>query len=155
MSDSIRRKLRRPLPLRGIERQWYVAVMLSVLLGIAWSLSTRDWQYFERAGALVIVVAISLAWRDHVSLLGDVERFYRDEFQRLLTNFDAARPPGIIAGAMHDGQRDKIVSAHADAHELMELLRHRLRTTEAVFLCMGTVIWGYGSIIANLLWPLP
>jgi hypothetical protein len=150
--DSLQKRLRWPIPLRGFERKLYAAVLLSLGLGVAWSLSAHDWQYFERSGSLVIVAAITMAWRDHVSLLGNVERFYKGEFKRLLAEFYAKRPTGIIASAMHDGKREEIKAACSNVEELIALLKQRLRTTEAAILCLGTIIWGYGSPIGNLLW---
>ena len=150
--DSLKRKLRWPVPLRGFERKLYAAVLLSLGLGITWSLSVHDWQYFERSGSLVIVAAITMAWRDHVSLLGNVERFYKSEYKRLLAEFDAKRPTGIIANAMNDGKREEIRSANSNVEELISSLKQRLRTTEGVILCVGTITWGYGSLIGNLLW---
>jgi hypothetical protein len=150
--ESLKRKLRWPVPLRGFERKLYAAVLLLIGLGMTWSLSAHDWQYFERSGSLVIVAAIAMAWRDHVSLLGNVERFYKGEFKRLLVQFDAKRPTGLIASAMNDEKREEISAAGSNVEELISALKQRLRTTEAVILCIGTIIWGYGSLIGNLLW---
>lgn len=150
--DSLQKKLKRPIPLRGFERKLYAAVLLSLAFGVTWSLSAHDWQYFERSGSLVIVAAITMAWRDHVSLLGNVERFYKGEYNRLLVELDAKRPMGIIASGMHDGKREEISAAYSNVEELIALLKQRLRTTEAAILCLGTIIWGYGSPIGNLLW---
>ncbi len=150
--DVLKKKLRRPIPLRGFERKLYAAVLLSLFFGLCWSLSAHDWQYFERAGSLVIVAAVTMAWRDHVRLLGRVESFYQSEFKRLLAEFDAKHPAGIIASTMHDGKREEIRAARSNVEELISMLQQRLRTTEAVILCFGTIIWGYGSPILNLLW---
>ena len=150
--ELLRRKLRRPLPMRGIEMRICAAVLLVLLFGVVGSVSYRDWQYFERSGSLVIVVGVGLTWRDFVNLPGKVEEFYQTEYVRLLADFDARRPAGIIAGAMHDGKRDEIDNVRSNGEELIRMLKQRLRTTEAVIVCLGTVVWGYGSIIGNALW---
>jgi len=150
--DLLKTKLRRPIPLRGFERKLYAVVLLSLLFGLCLSLSAHDWQYFERSGSLVIVAAIAMAWHDHVRLLGNMERFYQSEFKRLLDDLDSKRPAGIIASAIHDGRREEIRVAFSNVEELTSMLQARLRTTEAVVLCLGTIIWGYGAPMANLLW---
>ena len=150
--EQIRGKLRRPFPMRGIERKIYAAVLLALLLGLVWSISARDWQYFERSGSLLIIIGVGLAWHDHVNLLGKMEHFYRTEFARLLAAFDSQRPTGIIAGAVHDGDRAKLEEATLDLQELIRMLKRRVRTTEAVIVSLGPVIWGYGSIIGEALW---
>nr|WP_295781172.1 hypothetical protein [Rhodoferax sp.] len=154
MSDheAMKKKLRRPLPMRGFERRLYAAVLLALLFGVTWSLTARDWQFFERSGSLVVVVGVALTWRDFVQTLGNVESFYRAEYARLLRDFDAQRPTGIIAGAMHDGKREDIEAKQAYAVEMVGMLKDRLRTTEAVIVCLGTLVWGYGSPLGNALW---
>ena len=150
--DSFKKKLRRPIPLRGFERKLYAVVLLSIASGITWSVSAHDWQYFERSGSLVIVAAVTMAWRDHVHLLGEVKRFYQGEFQRLLAELDERRPAGIVGTVVHDAKIEKIRTKYSNFDELIAMLTQRLRTTEATILCLGTFIWGYGSIIGNLFW---
>ena len=150
--ESMRRKLGRPIPLRGAERWLYAAVLLSIALGITWSVVARDWQYFERSGSLVILVAVWMAWRDHVQLLGRVENFYRGEFNQLLAEFDRRRPTGLIATVAHEESRKEIEASGSNLSELIATLKRRLRTTEVLTLCLGTFVWGYGSPIAKFLW---
>jgi hypothetical protein len=152
--ESLKKKARRPIPLRGFEQKLYAAVVLSVALGVAWSIAASDWQYFERSGSLVILAAITMAWRDHVQLLGKVERFYQSEFKRRLSECEASRPRGLMAANAPDTRREEIEATASSFDELMSLLKRRLRTTEAVVLGLGTFVWGYGAPIGNLLWSL-
>ena len=92
-----------------------------------------------------------LAWRDYVSLLGDMRRFYSAEIARMSV-IAGSRPNGLISGAMHDGELENIITASSNVDELIEMLRSRLRTTEAAILILGTLVWGYGSVIAKFLW---
>lgn len=129
----------------------YAAVLLLLACGVVQSMQFNDWQYFERSGTLVIVVGIMLAWRDYVSLLGDVRKFYADEIAKRLAEFDRSRPGGLIAGAMHDGAREKVVAASTEIDELIAMLRLRLRTTEVAILIVGTLVQGYGSFTGRFL----
>ena len=140
--------------MRGFERKLYAAVVLSILLGITWSIAASDWQYLERSGSLVILAAVTMAWRDHVQLLGRVERFYQSEFNRLLGQWDAHRPTGLISTPARDTTREEIAATASTVNELITSLKQRLRTTEVVVLCLGTFIWGYGTPIGNLIWSL-
>jgi hypothetical protein len=151
--DAIRKKLQRPIPMQGLERRIFAIVLLVLMSGIILSFLLHDWQYFERSGSLIVVVAIALGWKDHIVLLGNMEKCYHDHFGRLLARLDATRPSGITAGTMHDGKRQAIETGgtNTNADELIVLLRRRLRTMEAGILCLGTVIWGYGSVIGNLI----
>ena len=157
--DAIRWRMKLPLPLPGAERYVYSAVMLLLACGVVQSVQFNDWQYFERSGSLVIVIAIMLAWRDYVSLLGNVRRFYSREFEKRISDIDRTRPKGF--GAVPNGKlekmlevREKIAEASSEVDERIQMLRARLHTTEAVILILGTLVWGYGSIIAKFLWNL-
>jgi hypothetical protein len=150
--QALRRKLRFPIPMRGFERRLYAAVLLSLIFGVALSIAARDLQYFERSGSLVILAAITMAWRDHVQLLGRVEQFYQSEFKRLLDELDAKRPTGLMAVGVHDSRRERLTATASNFDEVLSALKQRLRTTEAAVLCLGTFIWGYGVPIANLVW---
>lgn len=151
---GIRIRMKLPLPLRGLERSVYAAVALLLVCGVVQSVQFNDWQYFERSGSLVIVIAVVLAWRDLVSLLGDMRKFYSDEFARRISDTDRSRPRGLISGEMHDDERKRIAPASVEVDELIDMLRARLRTTEAAILILGTIVWGYGSVIARFLWDL-
>lgn len=150
--EAIRRKLKRPFPMRGLECRLFAAVSLVLVFGIAWSVLLHDWQWFERSGALVILVAVGLGWKDHVSLLGKIENLYLGQFDKLLAEVDAAQPTGLIATAMQDGQREEVRNLRMTTAELITGLRKRVRTTEVAILCLGTVVWGYGSPAGNLFW---
>jgi len=139
--------------MRGIERRVTAAVALSLAFGMACSISLRDWQYFERSGSLVILVDIVVAWRDLVSLVGEVERLYEGVIGDLKSQLSATRPGGLIHGAMHDGVSKSLNDLSADFAALNDLLRKRIRTIEAIVLGIGTIVWGYGVPLGNFLWP--
>jgi len=136
--------------MRGIERRMAASVLLVMVFGIAWSIAAQDWQWFERSGALIILVAIGFVWLDHISLVGDVEKLYGEQYQALLDQL-RPRPTGIIAGAMHDGKRERIEAAQMTLAEMGDLLRKRIRTAEAVTLGIGTMVLGYGAPLGKYL----
>jgi len=151
--EEVVRMLKRPVPMRGIERKVTAAVLASLAFGITLSVSLRDWQYFERSGSLVTLVAIVLVWRDLVSLVGDMEKIYSGLVGSLKRRMDAARPQGLLAGTMHDGQFQSLGEMNADLAKMNALLRKRIRTMEAIVFGLGTFVWGYGAPIAILIWP--
>jgi len=131
-----------------------VSTLLVMAFGIIWSVQARDWQWFERSGSLIILIAVGFVWLDHIALVGDVEKLYGQQYQELIAQL-GPRSPGIIAGALHDGQTEKIENAQAALRETADLLRKRIRTAEALTLGVGTVIWGYGSPVGNHLCSFP
>lgn len=138
--------------MRGIERKVTAAVLASLLFGATLGMSLRDWQYFERSGSLVTLVAIVLVWRDLVSSVGDMEKVYGGLFESLRRQMEDARRRGLIAGSMYDGQCQSLDEMTVDLVAMNTLLRKRIRTMEAVAFGLGTIVWGYGAPIASLVW---
>jgi hypothetical protein len=158
--DSTRRRMKIPLPLPGAERLIYSAVILVLTCGALQSVQFNDWELFERSGSLVIIIAITLAWRDYVSLLGDVRKFYSNEFEKRIRTIDSTLPRGF--GALPNGRlqtmleiRQKTTESLSEIDQLIQILRKRLRTTEIAILILGTVISGYGSVVGQFLWNFP
>ncbi len=78
---------------------------------------------------------------------------YSKEFQENLKILDSlpgwsGAPKGIISKEMARGRlkREKEES-HSRALELFGILQRRIRTTEATILIIGTIVWGFGSLI--------
>ena len=151
--SRIKRRLHLPLPMRGIERPVYVAVILSLIFGIALSFALRDWQYFERAGSLVILVGVLLTWRDLAGLLGEVEKIYEHELSTMQRSLDARKSTSLYEQAHQNRERTEAIDPQSQIVEVVALMRLRLRTTEAAILSIGTVVWGYGAPICGYLWP--
>jgi hypothetical protein len=162
--DEVRKKMQRPLPMAGIERKVTAAVLLSLALGLVCAVVLRDWQWFERSGSLVILVGIGLAWKDLVSVVGEVDRLYQGQVKTLKARVETVRPRGLINAAVQadnaesvalpDGSRTSLDEFATEMAALTKLLRKRLRTIEAVVLGIGTIVWGYGAPVGNLVWAL-
>lgn len=141
-----------PFPLGGTERSVYLAVLLLLIMGIAQSLIYEDWEWFGRAGLLVIVTGTLLIRQDLISLVGNIKEFYQSTFIQLIAKMNTSKPQGLIAGAIHEGKTEEIIAAKSDVDELIEMLRKRLRTTEAMILIIGTVVSGYGAVFGRFIW---
>ncbi|KQC08983.1 MAG: hypothetical protein APR62_03620 [Smithella sp. SDB] len=137
--------------MRGIECKVAVAVLLLLIFGTILSLVSQDWQYFERSGSLVVLVGIGIAWRDIVSLAGNIEKLYEGDIEKQLTQLKMARPKGIVAGSVYDSQINEIDADRAEFKKVISLLRKRIRTIEAMVLCIGTIVWGYGMPFVNFI----
>jgi hypothetical protein len=92
--EVIRRRLRSPFPMKGLERRLFVAISLILVFGMVLSICKHDWQYLERTGSLIIVVTIGLGWKNLVTKLGDVENLYRNLADRKLAEIEA-EPDGL------------------------------------------------------------
>jgi len=152
--DTVRSQLGSPLPMPGIERRVCAAVLLSLLLGLSWSLAVLDWQYLERSGALVIIVGVGLTWRDIVQKVGRVERLYKLEFTERIQSLEAKQRTGLLGEAVHTFEKTQAAEDGRKVEEVFGMLRMRIRTIETAIVCTGTLVWGFGSPVLNALWPL-
>lgn len=148
--EVLRKKISMPLPMQGVERTLFLSVILVFAMGVVQSVKFGDWQWFERSGSLLILIAIFLAWYDYVEMLGDARLFYAKKFAEQIDNLQKSKPAGIIAGVMHDGKIAECAVTAKEVDEVTEALRKRLNKIEAVILSLGTVVWGYGSVIGKL-----
>lgn len=147
------RKMKLPIPMQGIEVKISIAVVLTLVCGILISNETDDWAWFSKSGSLVVLIGIYLAWRDLVSLVGDVRKLTSESMQAYLQVLDSlpqfqASALGIIGGAMAKGEEKRRIEKETErAMEQFDLLRFRIRTLEAITLAIGTFVWGFGDVV--------
>ena len=146
--SNLIKKLKRPYPQYRVEISTCLAATLHAINGISWSITLSDWQYFERSGAIVVIIGILLAWRD---VTGNIEWFkihtklkINSEIIELQKNTS-----GIVNGAIQAGKQKTLNELKAEVQKLLDALKSRIRTIEATVLIIGTLIWAYGSIIGK------
>lgn len=154
--SALHRRMKWPLPMKGIEQKIYTAAICILILGLVQSRYYGNWGWFSGSGAGVVVVGIYLAWRDFVTSIGDVRKLYSETIQNYLKVlddapvFDPSKPGGIISQAIEVGQKRREIESQRDrALVLCDALRFRIRTTEAFLLGFGTFISGYGSLVPS------
>ncbi|MDC0000468.1 hypothetical protein OAE16_08545 [Porticoccaceae bacterium] len=151
--EELTRELRRPYPKFKVEITATMALLLLPLSGIFISFSLADWQYFERSGSLMVIVGIILAWKDINGTLNWFEGYVEStvsyqlkELEKQKISLRDALIESAISGVKYIGK---------ELREQIGLLKKRIRFLEVVALGLGTLIWGYGSIIADLVYKLP
>ena len=126
-----------------------VIVSLSVFISVHYA----DWEHFSRAGSLLIVLGIYVTLKD---LSGDIyERSRNDYFK--MSEFLSI---GDISDFEAD-EKEKLIKEFQEIEKVKSLDRSisryaskKYRNLEAGFLIGGTIIWGYGSWVLELVWPL-
>lgn len=148
--NYLKEKAKKPWPFKGIETKIYIANILLFISGISMSISFKSWQHLEGAGSLIVIVGISVAWRDLSGRIewfeGMVTRSIEKEIM-IIKNKDSK---GLISSAIDSANEEKLTQFKKSVSELTEVMKYRLRTIEAFTLIIGTFIWGYGSVIGNL-----
>ena len=122
-------------------------------MGVALSISLKDWQYFERSGSLIVILGIIVAWKD---ITGDLEAYLNANIDVLAIKIQE-RENSSASGLLYSGgksseEKNQLESYKEKLQELDRLMKLRLKALEVCILILGTFVWGYGDLIGNLLY---
>lgn len=149
---QINSKLTSIYPMVGFESKIYVAVLLLIVAGLSLSISLADWQYFERSGSLIIIVGILLALKDMTGKITIVEGSLVGGMKHNLRMAEVKETKGLLSYAANEKLKNDISEQTKNTQEMFKLFHHRLRRLEAAILIIGTFIWGFGSLMGNLIY---
>jgi hypothetical protein len=151
--DKITERAKSFWPFKGIEQRISLATILLTVMGVALSISLKDWQYFERSGSLIVILGIIVAWKD---IAGDLEVYFNAYIKMLAKNIqerESNPTRGLLySGGKNSEEKNQLESYKAKLQELDRLMRLRLKALEVCILILGTFVWGYGDLIGNLLY---
>lgn len=130
--------------------EWYVllAALLCILLGISMSLAFLDWQWLERSGSPVVIVALCFFWKDRVDRDEEFIQRMIDVQKECEETLEPIRSP--------DDYKNKeiVIYFNVDerkAKERIQAQRKRYTNIEIGVGVFGTLVWGYGSPFGDLL----
>ncbi len=123
--EPLKLKLRKPFPLKGIERKIFLAIALLLVSGIALSISIGDWQYFAGSGSLVVIVGISVTWRDIAGNVQWFENMAKQTIESELGKLNSTGPRGLIAFVQKEAVEKNLGEYSKSLDELFVLLRRR------------------------------
>lgn len=144
----IRRRIRNPWPM-GIECRLYMLVILAFVCGVAESVATGNWNWFQRSGAFVVVIGIYFAWRDLQTSTEHFRGYANSLFQDLVHQAQTAPIGGLLNASRSRENVDELTQMAAQMDHLFVALRNRIRTLEAVALAIGTLVSSYGAAFAG------
>jgi len=149
--EVINLKLKSVYPMVGFERKIYAAVLLLIIAGFSLSISLSDWQYFERSGALIIIVGILLALKDMTGRIIIIEESVVGRMKHNLRMAEVKEPKGLLSYATNEKLKEDLTEQTKDTQEMFKLFKHRLLRLEATILIVGTFIWGFGSLVGKVI----
>lgn len=149
--EVINLKLKSVYPMVGFERKIYAAVLLLIIAGFSFSISLSDWQYFERSGALIIIVGILLALKDMTGRIIIIEESVVGRMKHNLRMAEVKEPKGLLSYATNEKLKEDLTEQTKDTQEMFKLFKHRLLRLEATILIVGTFIWGFGSLVGKVI----
>jgi len=129
------------------------AILLSVM-GIALSISLKDWQYFARSGSLIVILGIIVAWKD---ITGNLEAYINANIDVLAKKIQETENGFTTRGLLYFGEKNSEVKNELESYKeklqkLDRLMKLRLKALEVCILVFGTFVWGYGDLIGHLLY---
>ena len=131
---------------------WIIPLCI-LMASIILSVYESSWAHFSRAGSLIIVVGIYIAFED---LSGAIySRANNDHFKmsEILEN--------ACVFQMENNELTELIKSAKEVERINRENRRfsayvsqKFRTMEAILLVSGTIIWGYGDLVLMLLCPL-
>ncbi len=119
-----------------------IVALISFFLGVVPSIVLSDWTWFSRSGALLVIFGVYIVWLDYK---GDVNK----DLETLLSGFNQ-----YLINHTKDSEAD-IKKIEAKISEKLNKVRtateKRFQNIEFFIVAIGTLIWGYGDLINNLL----
>lgn len=152
--DEVTKRAKSFWPFRGIEQRIYLATILLSVMGVALSISLKDWQCFARSGSLIVILGIIVAWND---IAGNLEAYLNANIDTLAKEIQEIENSSTNRGLLYSGgknseDKSRLKSYKVKLQELDRLMKLRLKALEAFILILGTFVWGYGDLIGNLLY---
>lgn len=120
-----------------------------VALGVVFSFLKSDWQWLERSGSLVVIVALCFFWQDKVD---------REEalVQRMIDYEEECKEKlGPIAKVTDFSEVELVVYLNVDEDKAKARIanqRKRYTSIEVGLAVLGTFVWGYGNPLASVFW---
>ena len=106
--------------------------------GVFSAFMSRDWQYFERSGSLLVILAI---WGFGSSHMDNLENRFAAEIRALREKIEKGEE------SEYDLAWQKSTLEKLAPPERFNKLRGRILRIEASVAVIGTLIWGYGSLL--------
>jgi len=141
-----------PLIKRYQKIAWLLPLII-IVFSILCSLCFTNWEYFSRAGALIVIVGIYIAYKD---LSGGIYELAGNNYVTM-TEY-------LQVGNIHsfeDNQLKEFIDKCEKNDDVIKKNKSFARYTsgkfkkmEAILLASGTLIWGYGDLILNIIWKL-
>jgi hypothetical protein len=129
--------------------EWRVvlAVLGCVLFGLVLSFLQSDWQWLEKSGSLIVIVALCFFWRDRVDRDEEYIQKMIDYKKACIATLEPLTPDT-------DYSKIKLVIyPNVDEENAKESIQNKIKrytNIEVGVAVLGTFIWGYGDPVASI-----
>jgi hypothetical protein len=110
---------------------WVFIFIFSLTLGVAASICVSDWSWFGRSGSLATISGLLLIMRPLLRK-GSVQQARTGLLAEITIDENGTQKEYIDPQEIKDGTASLV---------------------GAIFTIVGTVIWGFGDILLQLIWP--
>jgi hypothetical protein len=125
----------------------FLAGLACILFGFALSFIKSDWQWLERSGSLIVIVALCFFWRDRVDRdeefiqkMADYERKCKETLEPITSETDFSKVKLVLYYNVDEEKAKNRIQAQ----------RKRYTHIEVGLAVIGTFIWGYGNPLASI-----
>jgi len=150
-NDELRKSFKESPAIKRYQRIAWIFPLIICVSSVLLSIYQSSWEYFSRAGSLIVLVAVYVAYKDWS---GDIYQVIKKDYFTM-SEFLAI---GCLDSLAND-ERNKVIRKCKEIEDtqnrnksFVTYASRRFRKMEAVLLAIGTLIWGYGDSILNLIW---
>ncbi|RJP77455.1 MAG: hypothetical protein C4522_15170 [Desulfobacteraceae bacterium] len=151
MNVESRKRFKESAAIKRYQRIAWVLPLIICISSVLISIYQSSWEYFSRAGSLIVLVAVYVAYKDWS---GDIYQVLKKDYFTM-SEFLAI---GCLDSLAND-ERNELIRKCKDIEDSQKINKsfvtyasRRFRKMEAVLLAIGTLIWGYGDFFLNLIW---
>ena len=131
---------------------WLLPLII-IVISILCSLHFANWEYFSRAGALIVIVGIYIAYED---LSGGIYELAGNNYVTMteylqIGNINSFEDNELKEFIEKCEKNDNVIKENKS---FAKYASGKFKKMEAILLASGTLIWGYGDLFLNIFWKL-
>ena len=150
-SMGLKEKFNQSPLIKHYQRIAWASPLVIIAISIFISIYFSSWDHFSRAGSLIVVIGIFIAIKD---ISGDIYEISKRDYFTMSEFFEIGDIGKFDKDEINEFV-EKSRSVEKTKEENIKFSRYasrRFRRMEAALLTGGTIIWGYGDLILNLIW---
>lgn len=150
-NNELKESFKRSPAIRVYQRKAWIYPVLIIITSITMSIYCSNWEHFSRSGALIVLVGVYIAYRDWS---GDIYELAKNNYLTITDFLQIGSTDFLDEKSRNEfiEKSKKNEETHKKNRAFVRYASQRFRKMEFILLVIGTVIWGYGDLILNLIW---
>lgn len=150
---ELKKRFRESPAIKYYQRIAWTLPIIIVILSVLLSIHRSSWEFFSRAGCLIVLVGVYIAYKDWS---GEIYQTIKPDYFTMSELMEF-----VSCDVLDESERKdlaitckNIERVHNENKSFVRYASKRFRKMEAVLLFIGTLVWGYGDLLLNLIYHL-